>query len=231
MRVDHQRPFAAPQGAREVVLVRHGSCTQPPRGKEDWPLREQNDPPLDERGRAQAIAVCRRLEEEPIASVFVSTLRRTSETAEPLLAATEHRARVVADLREVVLGDWEHGEFLRRALAGDPAYHEVMSGQRWEAIPGAEPATQFGERVRRGLESVAATASPGTVAVAFTHSGVIAEVLCQITGSEPFAFLNVSNGSLTRTVRMPDGRWVLVSFNETAHLPLEWQPRAKPVAR
>ena len=24
-----------------------------------------------------------------------------------------------------------------------------------------------------------------------------------------------------------DGRWVLVAFNETAHLPLDWQPRAK----
>jgi probable phosphoglycerate mutase len=227
MRVDHQQAFAAPSGASEVVLVRHGSCTQPPRGEEDWVLGEQNDPPLDERGRAQAIAVCRRLEDEPIGSVFVSTLRRTSETAVPLLAATEHRPRVVSDLREVMLGDWEHGEFLRRALAGDRAYHEVMRSQHWGAIPGAEAAAAFGERVRRGLETVAASACLGTVAVVFTHSGVIAELLCQITGSEPFAFLNVSNGSLTRIVRMPDGHWVLVCFNETAHLPLEFQPRAK----
>jgi probable phosphoglycerate mutase len=227
MRVDHQQPFAAPQGASEVLLVRHGSCTQPPRGAEDWPLGEQNDPPLDSRGQAQALAVCRRLDEEPIGSVFVSTLRRTIETAAPLLAATELRPQVLADLREVVLGDWEHGEFLRRALAGDPAYHEVMRSQRWEAIPGAEPASQFGERVRRGLEKIAAACGPRTVAIAFTHSGVIAELLHQITGSEPFAFLNVSNGSLTRIVRMPDGRWVLVCFNETTHLPLEFQPRAK----
>jgi probable phosphoglycerate mutase len=230
VRVDYQRPFAAPPGASEVILVRHGSCTQPPPGEEDWPLGEQNDPPLDERGRAQAVAVCRRLEEEPIGAVFVTTLRRTTETAAPLLAASGRRPEVIADLREVMLGDWEYGELLRRALAGDPEYQEVMRAQRWDAIPGAEPAQEFGERVRRGLETAAAgaeRAGPDAVAIAFTHSAVIAEILCQITGSEPFAFLSVSNSSLTRVVRMPDGRWVLVSFNETAHLPLESQPRAR----
>jgi probable phosphoglycerate mutase len=232
MRVDYQRPFAAPPGASEVVLVRHGSCTQPPPGKEDWPLGEQNDPPLDERGRAQAIAVCRRLEEEPIGAVFVSTLQRTTETAAPLLASSSNppEAEVIADLREVMLGDWEHGELLRRALAGDPEYQEIVRAQRWDLIPGAEPAQQFGARVRRGLEMAAAgarRAGPGTVAIAFTHSAVIAELLRQITGSEPFAFLSVSNGSMTRVVRMPDGRWVLVSFNETAHLALESQPRTR----
>jgi probable phosphoglycerate mutase len=62
------------------------------------------------------------------------------------------------------------------------------------------------------------------VAVVYTHSGVIAEACRQATGSEPFAFLNSTNGSLTRLVRMPNGRWVLVSFNETAHLSVEWRP-------
>jgi 2,3-bisphosphoglycerate-dependent phosphoglycerate mutase len=231
MRVDYQRPFVAPAGASEVILVRHGSCTQPPPGEEDWPLGEQNDPPLDERGRAQAVAVCRRLEEEPIAEVFVSTLRRAAETAAPLLAVSGHRPEAVADLREVVLGEWEHGELLRRALAGDREYQEVVRAQRWDVIPGAEPAEEFGARVRRGLETAAAgalRAGSDMVVVAFTHSAVIAEFLRQITGSEPFAFLSVSNGSLTRVVRMPDGHWVLVAFNETAHLPLESQPRARP---
>jgi probable phosphoglycerate mutase len=230
MRVDYQRPFAPPPGASEVILVRHGSCAHTPPGGEDWPLGTQNDPPLDERGRAQAVAVCRRLEEEPIGALFVTTLRRTTETAAPLVAVCGRRPQVIADLREVMLGAWEHGELLRRALAGDREYQEVIRAQRWDAIPGAEPAKQFGARVRRGLETVAAggkRAGSGAVAIAFTHSAVIAELLRQITGSEPFAFLSVSNGSLTRVVQMPDGRWVLVSFNETAHLPLESQPRAR----
>jgi probable phosphoglycerate mutase len=47
---------------------------------------------------------------------------------------------------------------------------------------------------------------------------VITELCHQVTGSEPFAFLLNANGSITRIVRMPDRRWVLVSFNDTEHL-------------
>jgi probable phosphoglycerate mutase len=132
---------------------------------------------------------------------------------------------VLEDLREVELGDWEHGELSRRAAAGDPHFVRVMSGQRWDLIPNAEPADVFAERVRRALLEAASASGPDTVAVVYTHSGVIAEACRQVTGSQPFAFLNASNCSLTRLVRMPDGRWALISFNETAHLPLEWQPR------
>jgi hypothetical protein len=53
---------------------------------------------------------------------------------------------------------------------------------------------------------------------------VIAEACRQATGSEAFAFLNNCNGSITRLVRLPGGGWVLVAFNETAHLPRAWQP-------
>jgi probable phosphoglycerate mutase len=94
----------------------------------------------------------------------------------------------------------------------------VLSEQRWDLIPGAEAADVFAERVRVGIERVADAAPDGAVSVAVTHSAVIAEFCRQITGSEPFAFLHNTNGSLTRLFRMPDRRWVLISFNETAHL-------------
>lgn len=93
-----------------------------------------------------------------------------------------------------------------------------MREQRWDLIPGAEPAAEFAARVRRGIEHVADAAGDGGVAVAFTHSAVIAEMLRQVTGSEPFAFLHNANGSLSRLIRMPDRHWVLASFNETDHL-------------
>jgi probable phosphoglycerate mutase len=225
MRVDFQRPFSAPSGAQEVVLVRHGAVTQPPAGDQQGPIGRQNDPPLDERGRDQAAAVARRLAEEPIGGVFLSPLRRATETAQPLLARWPGRPEMLDDLREVELGDWEHGELSRRAAVGDPHFVRVMLEQRWDLIPNAEPASEFATRVLRGLRDAASTSGPDTVAVVYTHSGVIAEACRQITGSRPFAFLNASNGSLTRVVHMPDGRWVLVSFNETAHLPPQWQPR------
>ena len=225
--MDFQRPFSAPDGAQELVLVRHGSVVSPTPVVEGAPLGRQNDPPLDERGRRQAEAVAARLEEEPIAAVFVTPLKRTVETAEPLLARNGFEARVLDDLREVELGDWEHGELSRRAAVGDPEFRRVMREQRWEVIPNAEPAVAFAERVRRGMEEAASASGSDSVAIVYTHSAVIAEACRLITGSDPFAFLTVSNCSLTRLVRMPTGRWVLVAFNETAHLPLEWQPRRR----
>jgi 2,3-bisphosphoglycerate-dependent phosphoglycerate mutase len=210
-----------------VILVRHGSCPQPPQDPDNPPTGPQNDPPLDEHGRHQAAAVAVRLEQEPIGAVFTTPLQRTVQTAAPLLEMKKFEATVIADLREVELGDWEHGELARRAIAGDPLFQEVMRAQRWELIPNAEAATVFAERVERGMLEAAKASGPDTVAVAFTHSAVIAEFCRQITKAEPFAFMTVANGSITRVVRMPDGRWVLVAFNETAHLPLDWQPRAK----
>ena len=227
MQVDFQAPFSAPDGAKELVLVRHGAVISPTPLEPGRPLGGQNDPPLDERGQRQAAALAARLDEEPIAAVFVTPLRRTVETAEPLLDLKGFELRVSEDLREVELGDWEHGELSRRAAAGDPHFQRVMREQRWDLIPNAEPAAQFAERVERGLAEAAAAASDGTVALVFTHSAVIAEACRIVTGSEPFAFLTVANASLTRLVRLPTGRWLLVSFNETAHLPLEWQPRTR----
>jgi probable phosphoglycerate mutase len=222
MNVDFQRPFAPPDGAQELYLVRHGSVQHAVDGP---PIGRQNDPSLNEHGRAQADAVAVRLAGEPIAKVYVSPLRRTAQTAAPLLAARGIEAGVLDDLREVELGDWEHGELARRAGNGDPELTRVMRAQRWDLIPNAEPAAAFAARVARGIGLAADAAAPGRIAVAFTHSGVIAEACRQVTGSEGFAFLlGNSNGSVTRLVRMPDGRWVLVAFNETAHLPRAWQP-------
>ncbi len=224
MRIDFQRPFTAPDDAKEVVLVRHGSVGRAPAGSEAPPIGRQTNPPLSDDGRRQAEATAARLAPEPIAAVFVTPLRRTGETAAPLLERVAFEPVVLEDLREVELGDWEHGELSRRAVRGDPEFARVMQEERWDLIPNAEPAADFAERVGRGIAEAAEAAGPGTVAVAFTHSAVIAEACRQVTSSTPFAFLTVSNGSLTRLVRMASGRWVLVSFNETAHLPEEWQP-------
>jgi hypothetical protein len=50
------------------------------------------------------------------------------------------------------------------------------------------------------------------------HGGVIAEACHQITGSRRFAFVATENCSITRVVRPGDGRWFLLTYNETGHL-------------
>ena len=217
MKVDFQRAFIAPDDAQEVFLVRHGAVDAP---EPDGLVDGRSDPPLNSRGRAEAAAVAARIGRERVAALFTTPLRRTSETAVPILEHHDLDPVVIPELGEVFLGEWEGHGIHDRGSRGEPEFLRVMREQRWDLIPGAEPGEAFARRVGQGMESVADSVGSGTVAVAVTHAAVIAEMCRQVTGSDPFAFLTSANGSLTRLVRMPKGRWLLLSFNETEHLQL-----------
>ncbi|MGE0067013.1 MAG: histidine phosphatase family protein [Solirubrobacterales bacterium] len=215
MKIDFQRAMTAPPGACEVVLVRHGACDPP---APDGLIGGRSDPPLNERGREEAAAAGERLSRENVASVFISHLRRTEQTAAAILARHPLEPAVAEDIGEIYLGEWEGHGIHSRGERGDPELVRVFAEQRWDLIPGAEPLDGFGERVRRGIEAAADTGADGEIVVVVTHAAVIAEFCRQITSSEPFAFLLNSNGSLTRAMRMAGGDWKLLSFNDTEHI-------------
>lgn len=217
MKVDFQRPVMLPAGASEVILVRHGSVDPPSRP--DDLTDGRSDPPLNERGLLQATAVGRRLAALPATQIFASPLRRTTQT----VASAGRGATVLAALTEVYLGEWEGYGIATRGAAGDPEFVAMMEAQRWDLVPGAEAAEVFAARVRGVLDELAEAGTNGAV-VAATHAGVISEMCSQVTGSVPFAFLGCANGSITRIARMPEGRWALLSFNETWHLDDERTP-------
>jgi probable phosphoglycerate mutase len=216
--VYHQRQFALPPGATEVILVRHGASAPAVPGQ-PFPLLEgHGDPPLAPEGEAQAEAVAERLAGEGVSAIFVTPLSRTQRTAAPLSDRTGLPTAVVPELREVFLGEWEGGEFRIRIAQGDPVALQAVAEERWEVIPGAETMAALAARVRTGIQVVAAFAGPDTRVAAIVHGGVIGEACRQATGSRPFAFVHSDNGSLTRLIVLPDGAWLLRSFNDTAHL-------------
>ncbi|MDO9409616.1 histidine phosphatase family protein [Patulibacter sp.] len=217
--VDPQRLFTLPAGATEVLLVRHGSTAGVEAGGV-FPVNEHGDgdPPLSDDGEAQARLVGERLAHEPISRLFVTTLRRTHQTAARLVELTGLQPEVVADLREIHLGDWDAGEYRVRIADRDPLIMRSFVEQRWDIIPGAEQDELFAERVRRGFDHVVAQAGPDTTVAAVVHGGVIAEMCRQATGSEAFAFLGADNTSVNRFVVFPDGRLRLRSYNDTGHL-------------
>jgi 2,3-bisphosphoglycerate-dependent phosphoglycerate mutase len=210
---DFQQPFRLPEGATEIVLVRHGSAVKHSASDVDG----HRDPPLSESGVAQAEAVGARLAAEPVAALFVTPLRRTAETAAPLAGHLGLTPQVVGELREVHLGDREHG-FDAQALGPDPVAAKLFAAGRWDVIPNAEDMDAFGDRVTRGMAHLVEATGPGGTGVVVTHAGVIAEACRQVTQSHAFAFLYAENGSLTRLLRLAGGRWALRSFNDTAHL-------------
>ena len=214
----HQRAFELPAGATEIVLVRHGASEPAVPGRSFPLLDGHGDPALAPEGEAQAELVAERLAGERLSGLFVTGLRRTLQTVAPLAARTGLEPETVPELREVRLGDWEGGEFRIRMAEGDPVAMRAVAEERWDVIPGAETMEGLAARVRAGIEVVVASAGPGGVVAAVLHGGIIGEICRQATDSRPFAFVHSDNGSLTRLIVFGPDRWLLRSFNDTAHL-------------
>jgi probable phosphoglycerate mutase len=214
-----QRDYSRPPEATEIVLVRHGASQAAVDGQPFELLEGQADPPLSPEGALQARAVAEHLAAEALEALFVTPLCRTAQTAAPLAAATGLEPVVVPELREVHLGELDGGAFRIAVHTGDPRIAEVFEKQRWDVIDGAERMEDFAARTRAGIARIVARASPGASVAAVVHGGVIGELCRQASGSRAFAFTHADNGSLTRLMVFPDGRWWLRSFNETGHLP------------
>ncbi|WP_090930828.1 histidine phosphatase family protein [Nonomuraea jiangxiensis] len=221
-----QHRFRTPPGATEVLLVRHGE-SEPARPDRPFPLVDgQGDPGLAPEGREHAELVALRLAVERVDAIYVSSLRRTSQTAAPLAARLGLTPVVEPDLREVHLGEWEGGVFRQMVAEGHPIARRMSAEERWDVIPGAEPAAAFSERVRKVLVRLAAAHRDQRIVVV-THGGVIAEALAAATGSRPFAFLGPDNASVSHLV-LTEARWILRRFNDTAHLDPAFSTTAAP---
>ncbi|MFA7597160.1 MAG: histidine phosphatase family protein [Novosphingobium sp.] len=212
-----QARFLMPEGARQIILVRHGSSVGPTVNTLQLGELTLSDPELSPDGHLQAQALASQLSREAIAHIFVTPLRRTHQTAEPLVAATGIQPVVIDDLREIHLGEWEHS-YYEYASSGHPLISQAYVEERWDVIPQAESAASFAERVSRGIAEVVARTGPGTTSVALSHAATISEICRQAARSRPFAFVGVENTSITRLIVTKDGGWQLRSFNDVSHL-------------
>lgn len=212
-----QHRFSLPEGAADLLLIRHGETQAAVRGQSFPMVDGQGDPALRPEGQAQAIAVGERLKTEPIKAIYVTTMQRTHQTAAPLATHLGLVPRVERDLREVFLGDWDGGEYRFRAAANDPAFLRAKEREEWGEIPGAETTAQLQARVRAGLMRIARAHANQLVAVV-VHGGVIGAALAVATGAPAFTFHGAENGSLSRLV-IDGERMILRGFNEVSHLP------------
>jgi len=211
-----QSGFPDIPGSADILLIRHGE-SEPYVPGTPFPLVDGHaDPALAPGGHEQARRLADRLATARIDAIYVTTLRRTAQTAAPLAARLGLVPRVEARLREVHLGEWEGGVYRQRVAERDPVAMQVFEQQRWEMIPGAETSAALAARVCAAIERLAAAHTGHRVAV-FTHGGVIGQALALASGSRPFAFLSADNGSISRLV-VTGQHWFVRGFNDTAHL-------------
>jgi len=156
--------FKVPEGATELLILRHGESAAADPAVPFPLLAGHGDPELSPAGRWQAERLADRLAGEPISAVYVSSLRRTAQTAAPLAdrlgitPVTEH------DLREAHFGEWEGNVWRVRIVERHPVAMRMISEQRWDIVPGAEPAAAFAARVRGALNRIVSRHPGQTVA-------------------------------------------------------------------
>jgi len=188
-----------------LLLVRHGRTAANASGL----LLGRADPPLDPVGERQALAVAATLPRP--ARVVSSPLQRCRETAACFGAPVDIDERWI----ELDYGEWD-----QQPLAELPA--DVWA--RWRTDldlrpPGGETLRELGTRVRAACDALLDEAR-GTDVVVVTHVSPLKAALAWSldVGDELAWRLHVTPASISRVTIRPQGP-VLLSFNETAHLP------------
>lgn len=170
------------------------------------------DPPLNPRGRHQAIELVASLASDTINAVYSSDLQRALDVATALAGSKTLSCRSSAALREIYFGQWE-GLDWRSIERRDPE-----TAARWLAgfpqipAPGGE---EFGPFEQRVLAEIAHICSnPERCIAIVTHVGVLRRLLqhlanfsAQQTWDRPFPFCSV----LRLTLAADSNMWRLVS--------------------
>lgn len=151
--------------AQHLYLVRHGQTALNAEGR----LRGLANPPLDETGMREALAVAEALASKGIAFVYSSPLSRAVSTAHAI--ATASAAPFSADER---FNDRDYGPW-----TGHLKSEVVTDFGSVDAAPGVEPTTAVVARVRPALDAVL-DAHLGRAIAVVTHDAVIRPLLAAI---------------------------------------------------
>lgn len=160
-----------------ICIIRHGET--------DWNVERRiqghTDIPLNETGRAQALAMAFNAAHQRFHSIYSSDLARAVETAQVLAQREDQEVKLLPQLRErhfglfqgmtVAQGAGRHPEAYAHYVARDPDY-DFETG---------ESLRQFAERVADGIDWMVRHHVGQTIA-AVSHSGVLDVVYRRATG-------------------------------------------------
>jgi broad specificity phosphatase PhoE len=174
-----------------VLLARHGETDDNAARR----FQGHRDPPLNDRGRAQARALADGLAEAGIRALWSSPLRRAHETAAIAGERLGLHPRLDDRLMEVDVGVWAGRLYADVEADEADAYAEWRSGSPAFRFPGGESLHEQGERVAEVITDIAAAAQLPALVVC--HGGVIREARRVLAGAPP-GMPVVKNGSVYR---------------------------------
>ncbi|MGW2716615.1 histidine phosphatase family protein [Streptomyces sp. NPDC001492] len=189
----------------ELLLIRHG-----------LPLAGVFDPGLAPEGTAQAEHLAAWLGHEDLDALYVSPYRRARETAAPLERLTGMTATVLDDLREWDTDVSQPYTPPEQIGADDPRAAALAEGRFEDFVPDLDR-DAFRARAVRAMNTIL-DAHPGGRVAAVCHGGITNTYLATVLGLPTMFWFHPDYTSVSRVRRMPGGRVVLHSVNETAHL-------------
>lgn len=158
-------------------LIRHGDTTQ----SADGVFCGDLDPPLTERGKAQAAKLAQVTSKLALTAIYVSPKLRARMTAEPTSLSSGLAATIEEGLREIGYGTWEGRKETEIKESEPEAYASWVSDPAVHAPPGGESGFAIAARAVPVIERIRVRHPTGTVAV-FSHKATVRVITCALLG-------------------------------------------------
>ena len=195
-----------------ICLVRHGET--------DWNVERriqgQTDSRLNARGRAQAQAMGRLLQDCAWDAIISSDLMRARETAAIISNSKAGRVELREDLRERRYGVFQGLTYPDAARRYPLMYERFHQRDPNENFNGGESLAEFCQRVTTALSAIAAKHDGKTVLL-IAHGGVL-DIAYRMVTAMPLGAprdFTISNAGASWIVHEASG-WRMISWNQTA---------------
>lgn len=186
-------------GMTEVYVVRHGETDWNKQGR----LQGQEDIPLNEKGRAQALACGRALEKTRFQGIFTSPLSRARETAEKIA-----QFQTCPVTEEAGLLERDYGVLSGLTL---PQREALAATGRPD---GMEPWESLAQRALLALNRCADAAGEEGRALLVSHGAWINALLALLSGRVIGTGKTVLKNTCVSVLRREGEGWQILSYNE-----------------
>ena len=161
-----------------IHFLRHGQTAL---SKDNLFCGSGSDPGLTEAGKEMAKQFGEAYKSMEWKAIYASPLRRTHETAEPLLSALNTQLIIREGLKEINYGKWE-GMSVKEV---DSKYHDEYlkwkADPAWNSPTGGEQAIKISQRATAVVEEIVNKFSQGNVLVV-SHKATIRITICSLLG-------------------------------------------------
>jgi probable phosphoglycerate mutase len=206
-----------------LVLVRHGQTAWNLEGR----AQGHTDVPLDETGRAQAVALAPQIAAMAPSALWSSDLLRARQTAAVVAEATGLELRLDRRLREFDVGERAGLTIAEFAEQFPEAHAAWRDGHITGGLPGAETVDDVTARMVPALQEIWDATAPGDTTVVVAHGASLRVSLLAFLGWPEQLLVSLrglDNCGWAVVEAAPHGQGVrLASYNETAH-PAEHGP-------